>query len=86
MNYRLAEGCLGDLDEQGFCDTYIALKMHQLNSKQPKQFRAAIAELESVLDSNQDLLSLINLVDVYLTQIANKADYHSLEPRLLQLI
>jgi hypothetical protein len=58
MNYRLQQGHLSDLNEAGFIDCFIALKQHLTVSKTPKLFRAALRELDVVLDDTKDMICL----------------------------
>jgi len=53
-----------EMDEEAFCHLLIALKMHQTVSKTPKNFRAAIADLEEVIVQNLDLIPVENSIDI----------------------
>ena len=52
------------LDENGFVNTYMALMMNKIASKNAKAYRTALSDLESMLDNNLDRLSIDSLADL----------------------
>ena len=52
------------LDENGFVNTYMALMMNKMASKNAKAYRTALSDLESMLDNNLDRLSIDSLADL----------------------
>ena len=53
------------LDQDGFVNAYVALTTHRHLHGDPKLFRAALLELEQVLQGNIDRLPLPPIVDLY---------------------
>ena len=79
MNYAITNDALAELDEQGTVDTYLAIVMHQQVSKNPKAFRAALLDLETVLIQNQDMLSFDNIVEIYHTLVLAGKNYKNFD-------
>ena len=75
MNYAITNDALTELDEQGTVYTYLAIVMHQQVSKNPKAYRAALLDLETVLIQNQDMLSFDNIVEIYHTLVLAGKNY-----------
>ena len=67
LNERLQGGALGQLDEKGFADCIISLRQHITVSNSPKSYRAAMIELESILNENMEIMGLESLSDIFYT-------------------
>lgn len=58
--------------------------MHQQVSKNPKAYRAALLDLETVLTQNQDMLSFDNIVEIYHTLVLAGKNYKNFDEILDQ--
>jgi len=67
LNERLESGALDQLDEKGFTDCIISLRQHIAVSNSPKTYRAAMIELESILNDNMEIMGLECLSDIFYT-------------------
>jgi hypothetical protein len=62
------------------------MKQHLTVSKTPKLFKAAVRELDAVLDDTKDMLCLQNLADVFFAQVVTKGDWEMIDQQLTMLL
>ena len=79
LNERLQGGELDQLDEKGFADCIISLRQHILVSNSPKSYRAAMIELESILNENMEIMGLESLSDIFYTFVMTSYKYAALK-------
>ena len=84
LNERLQNGALDQLDERGFADCIISLRQHIAISNSAKTYRAAMIELESILNENMEIMGTDSLSDIFYIFVMTNAKYSTLKEVVMQ--